>query len=836
MSDRIYETFFNPGEVVEIRAMGLAGKGPWDGFARGQGTVSGYFDNAKAFHDAVQALEKNGPPGIYFVVNPCRPELLARANNRLKANPKATTQDSHVVCRRWFLIDLDPARPSGISSSDEELGHAIQKAEEIAGWLEGELGLAPGIRAMSGNGFHLDYRLPDLPNDDYHTEIVRRALRALKEKYQDSRVIIDQSIYNAARIWKVYSTTARKGDALADRPHRKAYISKGQPSKLADVPITPLEKLQALAALAPSDPHPPSSDQTTRPAPPAPRKAPSDLGSLNVGAYLSAHGREYKTKEQGATTLYVLRECVFNPEHQPWEASICQSPSPPWLTYQCFHSSCKGRTWKEARQQISGDQSLAPYCANYDPAWRTATRIEPGTGALHNINIPMVMQESFEHAPVLPPNEIEAREFFERRGKRPTFVPSLLAKYFAVLLDPIVHTDDLFWRYDNGVWRPYPRSSIFQIGVHTLKEVAQPDWIEKGIKLLAGLVNRKQEEWPGQGDLVNCLNGMVDPKTKTLLPHDPAYGSKTQVPCRFDKEARPERWLRFLPEVFPEDFGVQKAWVLQQFSGYCLLQDCRYQCALFLYGTGANGKSTVLNTLEAMVGRENTATLTISDLGQRFQLQFLEGKLINIATETNTKDPTSTEQFKQAVGGDPMRCERKYGDPYSFRPFAKFLIAMNEPPIIPDKSFGFSRRIIVLNFSRRFREDEMDRQLGDKLAAEKDGIFTWAIEGLYFILGTKGFNLTSRVTEDTKNLITTMNPLLLYIDECCILGENCKVPTSELYEHYKNWCREGGNRALSRNRFYDQILMNFPEVHKERHGGREERRVMFFGIGLKVAP
>jgi hypothetical protein len=323
MPNRVYELFFNLGEVVEIRTLGLNGKGPWDGFARGQGTISGYFDDVKAFHDAAQALEKRCPPGIYYTANPCRPELLARANNRLKANPKATTQDSQIVCRRWFLIDLDPARASGISSSDEELDHARGKAAEIAGWLEKELGFAPGIRAISGNGFHLNYRLPDLPNDEHHTELVRKALLAVKARHEDTRVEIDQGVFNPGQLWKLYGTTARKGDPLPDRPYRKAHVYKGQPKKLADVPITPLEKLQQLAALAPSDPHPPSADQTARPAPPA-KKAPSDLGSLNVGAYLSAHGREYKTKEQGATTLYVLRECVFNPYHQPWEASICQ--------------------------------------------------------------------------------------------------------------------------------------------------------------------------------------------------------------------------------------------------------------------------------------------------------------------------------------------------------------------------------------------------------------------------------------------------------------------------------------------------------------------------------
>jgi len=253
---------------------------------------------------------------------------------------------------------------------------------------------------------------------------------------------------------------------------------------------------------------------------------------------------------------------------------------------------------------------------------------------------------------------------------------------------------------------------------------------------------------------------------------------------------------------------------------------------MFLYGTGANGKSTALGALQAVVGREHTASLSMSDLSQRFKIQFLEGKLVNIATETHTPDPISTEIFKAVVAGDAVTAERKYGEPYLFTPCAKFIVAMNESPVIPDKSYGFSRRLIVVDFMRRFQDEEMDAHLSDTLAEEKDGIFMWSLLGLEKILTNKGFVIPEDVKKDTQKLLSTMNPLLIYIDECLELGEDRAILTTSAYEDYLEWCKEGHNRPLSRNRFYDQILMNYPTVNKKLHG--DQRRVHFVGIGKKI--
>ena len=110
MPRRVYDLFFSPGEVAEIRAIGCSGKNAaWEGFCRGvPGVIAGYFDNAEDFEKAAVGLDKARPAGVYFTLNPVNPSLLARAVNRLIASPKSTTTDKDTKVLRWLPVDLDP--------------------------------------------------------------------------------------------------------------------------------------------------------------------------------------------------------------------------------------------------------------------------------------------------------------------------------------------------------------------------------------------------------------------------------------------------------------------------------------------------------------------------------------------------------------------------------------------------------------------------------------------------------------------------------------------------------------------------------------------------------
>lgn len=220
---KIYSLFFLPGEVVELRALGFNGNSSlWKGYSKG--VVSGYFNDAEALEKAAHALDSAGASGVYFTLNPVKPALLARSVNRLIV-PKNTTQDSDIVCIRWFPLDLDPIRPAGISATDDEVKDAVSLGEKISLWLEKDFCFGRGIRAFSGNGMHLLYRLPDLPNNQETHELIDNALENVIAKFKNDKVDIDSKVTNPSRIWKFYGTSSRKGDSTPERPHRKSHIN-----------------------------------------------------------------------------------------------------------------------------------------------------------------------------------------------------------------------------------------------------------------------------------------------------------------------------------------------------------------------------------------------------------------------------------------------------------------------------------------------------------------------------------------------------------------------------------------------------------------------------------
>jgi hypothetical protein len=208
---RAISHLFEPGDVVEVRIPKTRA-----------GVVAGYFDNLATMAEAIcQADAKYRASGVYYVLNKINPALLGRAYNRLKEYAEHTTADNNILGRRWLPVDLDPVRPPGISSSDEEHAAALARARTIATEMAGEWGRP--ILATSGNGAHLLYTL-DLPNNEDALRLVTGTLAALDRRYSDDVVKVDVTCANAARIWKAYGTVARKGDSSPGRPHRLSRI------------------------------------------------------------------------------------------------------------------------------------------------------------------------------------------------------------------------------------------------------------------------------------------------------------------------------------------------------------------------------------------------------------------------------------------------------------------------------------------------------------------------------------------------------------------------------------------------------------------------------------
>jgi len=215
------EYLFKAGDVWELCCLKskVTKHQLWGDEFAGRGVICGWYnDIGKAVADVSRLEEEIKPEGIYFTVNPCRYELLGRANNRLKV-VQSRTSDEHIARIENFFIDIDPIKPAGISSSITELSYALDKAIQMREELA-ELG--ESMFALSGNGYHLTYKA-----NGATTQEIEQLLKALSKKYSDERIGVDVSVFNPARLVKAYGTTARKGDEVEDddsRTHRLAVV------------------------------------------------------------------------------------------------------------------------------------------------------------------------------------------------------------------------------------------------------------------------------------------------------------------------------------------------------------------------------------------------------------------------------------------------------------------------------------------------------------------------------------------------------------------------------------------------------------------------------------
>jgi hypothetical protein len=321
-----------PGQVVEVRAL------------TDQYTHSGYFSDPTALIRSVEPLDADSSVhGIYVTLNEVNPALLSRRANRIKmrlGKKDSTTSDADILRRRWLPIDIDPLRPSGVSSTDEEHQLALAKADEIARWFTG-LGFPDPVRADSGNGAHLLYRI-DLPNDEAALALVKGCLTTLDALFSDERVTVDTANFNAARIWKLYGTVSRKGDNTPERPHRRSRILSAPEEPV----IATIDQLRDLAARLPTEQHAQAQPATVKGK------------GFDLCTWLSDHGVGVRSeKPYSGGTLFILDQCPFSSAHKDGAFAIQFGNGAVFAG--CKHTSCGGGTqrWQELRERFEPDRA-----------------------------------------------------------------------------------------------------------------------------------------------------------------------------------------------------------------------------------------------------------------------------------------------------------------------------------------------------------------------------------------------------------------------------------------------------------------------------------------------
>ena len=413
-------------------------------------------------------------------------------------------------------------------------------------------------------------------------------------------------------------------------------------------------------------------------------------------------------------------------------------------------------------------------------------------------------------------NKIENSDFQEwyvptENGLK--FLPGVLAEHMADA-EHVFYAAETYYVYRNGVYVEMPELEAQKmIRDKMISSEARMSQITDAEHQWRILVQKDLRELNANPFMINLKNGLYNVQEDTLVDHTPDYFSTVQLNASYNVKADCPRFKQYLKEVLDSD----QIPLIQEMLGYFLVPVTRAQKCFVIVGEGGAGKSQLLLVLnQVLLGSENVSNVSWQALNERFKTAELFGKLANIFADLPTKNIDDNGIFKALVGEDYLTVEKKNKNPFSFQSKARLLFSCNTiPRNLGDKSEGFYRRLILIRFDHAVPENIKDPNLLEKLRAEADAIFIFALEGLKRLINNNyKFSETERNKRELEQYREESDNVLSFVGECCELGADYDYGSTELYNAYKGFCEDSGVKPYSQKNFVKQLLANIPGTDK----------------------
>lgn len=245
---------------------------------------------------------------------------------------------------------------------------------------------------------------------------------------------------------------------------------------------------------------------------------------------------------------------------------------------------------------------------------------------------------------------------------------------------------------------------------------------------------------------------------------------------------------------------------LQRSVGYSLTGDTSEQCLFILHGSGANGKSTFLQTIASILGdyamSTPTETLLVKPRGAiPSDVARLKGARFVTASEAEAEQRLAESLIKRMTGGvDSISVRFLYQEWFDLEPTHKIFLGTNHKPLITGSDNAIWRRIRLVPFEVTIPEPERDKNLFQKLKNEAEGIFAWAVQGC--ILWRKhGLEEPEEVRAATDNYREEMDTQAEFIKDRCVVRADVKISRKDLFDAYTAWCQENGQTQVNNKSF-----------------------------------
>lgn len=362
---------------------------------------------------------------------------------------------------------------------------------------------------------------------------------------------------------------------------------------------------------------------------------------------------------------------------------------------------------------------------------------------------------------------------------------------------------------------------------HARKSASTPG-IKNFLTQAAPMVPVEVEDLNGQPWLLNCPNGTVDLRTGELRPHERADMLTVMCPTNFNPDAGSFEWDRFLESVFARHGDVIP--FLQRLCGSALVGKVHEHILPILWGSGGNGKTTLLDAIMGTLGTDYSMQAVpemLMDTGQErhhTERADLFGKRFVAAVETEQNRRLKESLVKGLTGGDRIRARRLWENNFEWIPSHTIFLATNHKPRVYGDDEGIWRRLRLIPFVETFKGKSDDKNLAEKLQAEAEGILAWMVQGC-LDWQAQGLNEPETVLQATQEYRGESDVIGQFIESECYINPGMQVRFSDFFAVFEKWCTDNGESHPKQRSVGNYLSDRFEKV---RSNG-----IWYRGLGVR---
>lgn len=410
--------------------------------------------------------------------------------------------------------------------------------------------------------------------------------------------------------------------------------------------------------------------------------------------------------------------------------------------------------------------------------------------------------------------------------QKPTFFEgkTFLFDKFAIFLknnNHIIKIDDQLHIYRDGIYV----HGYDKIESEMIKYIPNLNKSKRAEVLAYLEIVTRNNERMSAANYIAFKNGIYDINNDELMDFTPNIILTNKIDYNYNILAKSEIVDKTLDKLACNSMEIRS--LLEEVVGYCFYRRNELRTSFILTGDKANGKSTYLDMVKTLLGAENTCSLDLNELGDRFKTAELFGKLANIGDDIGDDFIPNPAAFKKLVSGDSINVERKGKDPFDFANYSKLLFSANNIPRIKDKSGAVISRLVIIPFNARFTKDDPDYDPYIKYKLRQDECMEYlillGIKGLKRVLANYAFTKSEQAQKELQEYEENNNPILLFfkeIDEDEIENE----VTKSVYGKYQEFCISNNFQPMSNIEFSKKVKKHFDfEIKDKKIKGKKFR-------------